>query len=119
MRKRVMGKGKKRQEKDMKAKIEQLIKESIDAKKRLLEPQQIAVIEKIAGVIVKAYGENKKIVVFGNGGSAADAQHFAAELVCRFEVNRRALPAIALTTDTSLITAAGNDFGFENIFLRY
>lgn len=59
-----------------------------------------------------------KILVAGNGGSAADAQHFAAELIGRFSHNRVALPAIALTTDTSIITAVGNDFGFEHIFSR-
>ncbi len=59
-----------------------------------------------------------KIIVCGNGGSAADAQHFAAELVGRFELERRGLPAIALTTDTSILTAVGNDYGFEQIFSR-
>jgi len=59
-----------------------------------------------------------KVLVMGNGGSAADAQHLAAELVGRFMKNRAALPAIALTTDTSILTAVGNDFGFERIFSR-
>jgi D-sedoheptulose 7-phosphate isomerase len=59
-----------------------------------------------------------KIVVFGNGGSAADSQHFAAELVGRFRVARRALPAIALTTDTSVITSIANDFTYEHVFVR-
>ena len=59
-----------------------------------------------------------RLLVFGNGGSAADAQHFAAELVGRFERDRRPLPAIALTVDTSLLTAVGNDHGFERIFAR-
>ena len=56
--------------------------------------------------------------MFGNGGSAADAQHFAAELVGRFERDRRALPALALTADTSVLTAVGNDYGFERVFAR-
>lgn len=60
----------------------------------------------------------RKILIAGNGGSAADAQHFAAELVGRFQVNRRALPCIALTTDTSNLTAIGNDFGFREVFAR-
>jgi len=102
----------------MKSKIEQLIRESIETKKLLLEPAQVAVVEKIAGAIIKAYENKKKVIIFGNGGSAADSQHFAAELVCRFEVNRRALAAISLTTDTSIITATGNDFSFDNIFSR-
>lgn len=59
-----------------------------------------------------------KILLFGNGGSAADAQHIAAELSGRYKVERRGLPAIALTTDTSVLTAVGNDFGFERIFDR-
>ena len=59
-----------------------------------------------------------KVLVMGNGGSAADAQHFAAELVGRFLRERRALPAIALTTDTSILTAVGNDYGFETVFSR-
>ncbi len=59
-----------------------------------------------------------RIFLCGNGGSAADAQHIAAEMVCRFETRRRALPAIALTTDTSALTAIGNDFGFERVFAR-
>ncbi len=60
----------------------------------------------------------KKIIFFGNGGSAADAQHLAAELVVRYRINRRALPGIALTTDTSILTAHSNDFGFESVFAR-
>ncbi len=59
-----------------------------------------------------------KLIFFGNGGSAADAQHLATEIVVRFKTNRRALPALALTTDTSALTAIGNDFGFEQIFAR-
>lgn len=59
-----------------------------------------------------------KILLCGNGGSASDAQHIATELTCRFETNRRGLPAIALTTDTSALTAIGNDFGFERVFSR-
>lgn len=59
-----------------------------------------------------------KILFMGNGGSAADAQHLAAELVVRYKVNRRALPAIALTTDTSILTAGANDFSFDEVFSR-
>jgi D-sedoheptulose 7-phosphate isomerase len=59
-----------------------------------------------------------KLIVFGNGGSAADAQHIAAELTGRYETHRRALPAIALTTDTSALTAIANDFGYEQVFAR-
>lgn len=65
-----------------------------------------------------AINNNKKILIFGNGGSAADAQHFAAELVVKFEKIRKPIRAIALTTDTSIITATGNDFSFNEIFSR-
>lgn len=67
---------------------------------------------------IEAIKKKKKIIFFGNGGSAADAQHLATELTVRFKKNRRALPAIALTTDTSALTAIGNDFGFEYIYSR-
>ncbi len=67
---------------------------------------------------VSALQHGKKILTAGNGGSAADAQHLAAELVCRFEKTRQALPAIALTTDTSILTAVSNDLGYENLFAR-
>lgn len=69
-------------------------------------------------ILVTALSSGNKLLIMGNGGSAADAQHFAAELVGRFLRERRALPAIALTTDTSLLTAVGNDFGFDQIFKR-
>ena len=72
----------------------------------------------ITKIILRHIKNSHKILIAGNGGSAADAQHFAAELVGRFQKNRRALPCIALTTDTSNITAIGNDFGFEQIFSR-
>jgi D-sedoheptulose 7-phosphate isomerase len=67
---------------------------------------------------ISAINNNHKIIFFGNGGSAADAQHLATELTCKFKKNRRALPAIALTTDTSALTAIGNDYGFKYIFSR-
>jgi len=67
---------------------------------------------------IKAISKGKKIIFFGNGGSAADAQHLATELTVRFKKNRKALPSIALTTDTSALTAIGNDYGFKYIFSR-
>ncbi|MGH1376432.1 MAG: D-sedoheptulose-7-phosphate isomerase [Alphaproteobacteria bacterium] len=73
---------------------------------------------KLLKTCVEAIKNNKKILFFGNGGSAADAQHLATELTVRFVENRAPIAAIALTTDTSTITAAGNDIGFENIFAR-
>lgn len=75
-------------------------------------------LQKAAEVAEACLASGNKLLVFGNGGSAADAQHFAAELVGRFEQDRRPLPAVALTVDTSLLTAVGNDHGFEQIFAR-
>jgi D-sedoheptulose 7-phosphate isomerase len=75
-------------------------------------------IEILAQKAVKTLKGAGKILIMGNGGSAADSQHFAAEIAVRYKKNRRALPAIALTTDTSILTAAGNDFSFELIFAR-
>jgi len=69
-------------------------------------------------MLQNALGDGKKLLVMGNGGSAADAQHFAAEIIGRFKLERRALPAVALTTDTSVLTAIGNDYGFDAVFSR-
>jgi len=69
-------------------------------------------------LIVSTLGAGNKVIICGNGGSAADAQHLAAELVGRFEQERRGLPAMALTTDTSILTAIGNDYGYDTIFSR-
>ena len=71
-----------------------------------------------AAAIAAALKDGRTVLVFGNGGSAADAQHFAAELVGRYEQERKAWPAIALTTDTSALTAIGNDYGFDRVFAR-
>jgi D-sedoheptulose 7-phosphate isomerase len=71
-----------------------------------------------ADAIVAAFRAGRKVLVCGNGGSAADSQHFAAELVGRFERDRRGWPALALTTDSSILTAVGNDYGFERVFAR-
>ncbi len=68
--------------------------------------------------IADALKQGHKVLIMGNGGSAADAQHFAAELVGRFLLERKALPAISLTTDSSILTAVGNDYGFDEIFKR-
>ena len=75
-------------------------------------------IEKVATLTVAAFRANRKVLLCGNGGSAADAQHWAAEFVSRFHFARPALPAIALTTDTSILTAIGNDYGYERLFAR-
>lgn len=75
-------------------------------------------IEFLSKICINSLQSKNKILIFGNGGSAADAQHIAAELVGRFKKERRGLPAIALTTDTSIITSVANDFGFNEIFNR-
>ena len=80
--------------------------------------EQGETIEHCSTLIWETLSAGNKILICGNGGSAADAQHFAAELVGRFEKKRRGFPAIALTTDTSALTAIGNDYGFERIFAR-
>jgi D-sedoheptulose 7-phosphate isomerase len=80
--------------------------------------QQAEAAEEMAAKICAALRSDKKVLIFGNGGSAADAQHFAAELVGRFESERPGLPAIALTTDTSILTAVSNDYSAERIFAR-
>src|SRR5438552_7964201 len=71
-----------------------------------------------AALIAQCLRSGGKLLFFGNGGSAADAQHLAAEFVGRFQIERHALPAIALTTDSSILTAVGNDYGFDQIFAR-
>lgn len=75
-------------------------------------------IERAAAVLAKAIRRGGRLLLCGNGGSAADAQHLAAELVGRFLVERRALPAVALTTDSSALTCIGNDYGFAHVFER-
>ncbi len=75
-------------------------------------------IERFAAAAIEALRAGKKILIMGNGGSAADSQHFAAELVSRFKKERTGLPAIALTTDTSIITAIGNDYHYNRVFAR-
>ena len=75
-------------------------------------------IEKSIHAIVKCFKKGNKIVLFGNGGSAADAQHVAAEFIGRFKINRKSLPAIDLTSNPSIITAISNDFSFDSVFSR-
>ena len=92
------------------------IKASIRAKESLLN--QVDVIQRIADFLTETLKRGGKILIAGNGGSAADAQHFASEILGRFKMERKALPAIALTTDTSVLTAIGNDYSFDRIFSR-
>lgn len=99
--------------------IKSHLQEAYESKKRILDDEEIVnCIEQICKTIVNSYKNGNKILIAGNGGSAADAQHIAGELVSRFYFDRPALSAIALTTDTSIITAIGNDYGYETIFAR-
>ena len=84
----------------------------------LIETQLAERLAAAVDLVVTALAKGNKLLVMGNGGSAGDAQHLAAEIVGRFKLERRALPAIALTTDTSILTAIGNDYGFEQVFRR-
>lgn len=92
-------------------------RESAEVKLAFVELYAEKLLE-VGQIIAQALKDGNKILLFGNGGSAADAQHMAAEIVGRFKKERRGLPAIALTTDTSILTAVGNDYGFESIFER-
>ena len=85
---------------------------------RQMADQLVKPLGNVADLLIFAIQSGNKILICGNGGSAADAQHLAAELVGRFRRNRQPLPAIALTTDTSILTAIGNDIGFDQIFAR-
>lgn len=75
-------------------------------------------IKNVAELLLEAFENEKKVLIFGNGGSAADAQHVAAEFTNRFETERQPLPALALTTDTSALTAIGNDYSYEDVFSK-
>ena len=97
--------------------IEKHIQESISLKQEILDGY-IEVINDIAEQIIWAYKQHKKVIWFGNGGSAADAQHLSCELVSKFCMNRKAIPSIALTTNTSALTAISNDFGYDKVFER-
>jgi D-sedoheptulose 7-phosphate isomerase len=84
----------------------------------LLERDMAPMIAEMGSLISAALTNGNKLLVMGNGGSAADSQHFVAEIVGRFKMERKALPAVALSTDTSILTAIGNDYGFDSIFSR-
>lgn len=102
---------------DAKDRIEQHFRSSIQAKQETLDNSADTIL-RAGELLSSSLAAGKKILVCGNGGSAADAQHLSSELVNRFERNRRALPAIALTTDTSSLTSIGNDYSFDDIFVR-
>ena len=100
-------------------KVAELLEESVRVKKALCgKKSELEKIEEVSKAIVKALRNGHKVVLFGNGGSAADAQHIACELSGRFKKERRGLPAIALTTNTSALTAIANDYGYDAVFSR-
>lgn len=101
----------------MREKIIDIINDSIHIKEQILQTQ-IENIIKVTRQIISSFKSGGKVLIFGNGGSAADAQHLAAEFVGRFQMERAALPAIALNTNTSVLTALSNDYGYEIVFAR-
>ena len=99
--------------------IKKQIEDSIQTKQKLLENIEVTdSIFEAVNAVIEAYKRGNKTLIAGNGGSAADAQHIAAEFVSRFYFDRPGIPSIALTTDTSIITAIGNDYGYERLFAR-
>ena len=97
--------------------FEKSIKESCEVKAKSYKANKVQ-LEKAVHSLYTTLDIGNKILIFGNGGSAADAQHIAAEFVVRLKLERRGYPAIALTTDTSILTSCGNDYGFDRIFQR-
>ncbi len=101
----------------MRDRIKDILLESIQVKEEILRSQVGSILE-IADLIIDSLKKNGKVMIFGNGGSASDSQHIAAELVGRFKKDRTALAAIALTVNTSILTSLANDYGYDVIFAR-
>ena len=101
----------------MRERIKDILLESIQVKEEILR-NQIGQIAEIAQLMIDCLKKDGKVIVFGNGGSASDSQHIAAELVGRFKKDRSALAGIALTTNTSIITSLANDYGYDVVFSR-
>ena len=94
------------------------IEDNVALGRRLLEPDRVSEIVRVAEIVSTSLSAGGKLLVFGNGGSASDASHIATEFVARFMRDRRALPAVSLAADNSALTAIANDFGFERVFAR-
>lgn len=104
---------------DFSKRVNNSIRSSIETKERLLASAEVvSTVARVSEVLVDAFKQGNKLLLFGNGGSAADAQHIAAEFVGRFAYDRPALPALALSVNTSCVTAIGNDYGFDVAFAR-
>ncbi len=102
----------------MKDELESIVKKHCDAVERSFVDAQLEILAQIAREFARCLKAGGKILFCGNGGSAADSQHIAAEFVGRFKLNRPALASLALTTDTSILTAVANDFGYDQVFSR-
>ena len=98
--------------------IQKRFEEHLEVTNAVMQSDILAQVERVATAIKAALANGKKVLFCGNGGSAADSQHLAAEFVGRFQKERQGLPAIALTVDTSILTAVGNDYGFDKVFVR-
>lgn len=99
--------------------VEEHIKSSMSVKNSILKSEKLKQqILMVGNICIETYKAGNKVILAGNGGSAADAQHIAAEFVSRFRFDRPGLPSLSLSTDTSMITAIGNDYGFEKLFVR-
>jgi D-sedoheptulose 7-phosphate isomerase len=104
---------------DFEGRVNRSIQASIAVKQRLLgSAEVVATVARVSEVLVAALDQGNKVLLFGNGGSAGDAQHIAAEFVGRFAFDRPALPALALSVNASCVTAIGNDYGFDLVFAR-
>ncbi len=98
--------------------VERSFKDSVKAKERFFTKKNMALVVEASEAIVSSFKSGGKLMLIGNGGSAADSQHIAAEFVNRFEIERPPLPALALTTDTSDLTSIGNDYSFDQVFSK-
>jgi D-sedoheptulose 7-phosphate isomerase len=102
----------------MKEKIRKVFEESIQVTEKFLDEKNIDRVNEVSRVIATAFTDGKKLILFGNGGSSADASHIAAEFINRFKRERPGLPAIALNTDMAVITAIANDYDFSEVFSK-
>jgi len=102
----------------MKTSLEEILIGHKQAVDKSFSPEQVLILEDITRLLFETLKKGNKLLLCGNGGSAADAQHIAAEFIARFRLERKSLPAIALTTDTSILTAIANDYTFDRVFSR-
>jgi len=113
------GGGQMKRSDDLELRVNHLVEASISVKQSLLKDAGLlSTVVKVSELLVEVFKQGSKVFLFGNGGSAADAQHIAAELVGRFAFDRPALPALALSVNSSCVTAIGNDYGFDRVFSR-